>query len=152
MIKFEGQEWNLTITRNMSFWHQCLSDKGHYWNSKDFGVDVKLKSIFLTINGTETSVFREKENYKKYCKAILGAVNSERKINLLKVRYKKYAATTLDSLKICNRNLNVKTINKFIKEYQRFGAGLMVTATLGRVGGEFFIIKFLSLNKNVVYS
>ncbi|OGI92087.1 hypothetical protein A3A09_02170 [Candidatus Nomurabacteria bacterium RIFCSPLOWO2_01_FULL_42_20] len=129
-------DWKLIITRNMSFWHQYLSSVGHSLNTKDFGVKAKNIQLSITVNGTETHLFAKPENMKEYSAAILEAVSSEVKIKTLKNKYKKFAKELLDSLKKCDKNLNVKTWNDFVKNYTRFCAGLFLTSVIGRAGLE----------------
>jgi len=43
-----NKNWFLTVTRNMSFWHQCLLTPGWYLNTKDFGVEANLEVLSIT--------------------------------------------------------------------------------------------------------
>ena len=33
---FDGIKWEIFVTRNMSFWHQCLSGLGVFHNMADY--------------------------------------------------------------------------------------------------------------------
>lgn len=132
----EGVEWLLSVTRNMSLWHQFLSDEGNFWHPKDFGVDSNLQGLTLVIDGIHSNIFRNKEKYPEYAKAILKAIDTEKKIKILKERYKKYAAALLDSVEKCNKDLNIKNLKKLFADYEVFSAGLQLTNTIGKSGGD----------------
>ncbi|MEK7203424.1 MAG: PEP-utilizing enzyme, partial [Patescibacteria group bacterium] len=125
----------------MSFWHQCLSDKGHSKNLKDFGIKANLDALSIIFNGHEANIFKSNPNYTNFCSAVLEAVNSKEKINSLKNKYIKYAKSLENTLIACLKNLDVYHLGKFFKEYQRFCAGLMITATMGRSGSELLVKK-----------
>ena len=135
-IDYGGENWFLTISRNMSFWHQFLSDRGHHTHLKDFGVKAGLDALSVINNGTEAHIFRYNPNYAEFSKAVLDSVDSLSKIKLLKDKYHKYALSLEKSLDICLKDINKKNLESFINEYERFCAGLMLTATLGRIGYE----------------
>ena len=126
--------WNLVITRNMSFWHQYLSSSGHYFNTKDFGVNAKNEQLSITVNGTETHIFVRSENMQVYAKAVMEAVDSYEKIEKLKNKYEEFAKELVDSLERCDKNLTLENWEKFIFQYTRFTAGLFLTSVIGRAG------------------
>ncbi|MDO8563485.1 MAG: PEP-utilizing enzyme [Nanoarchaeota archaeon] len=137
----DGKEWFLTVTRNMSFWHQESANVGHYSHLKDFGVDAKLEILEITVNGTETSVFMAQPNYGQYTNAVLEAINTKNKISNLKERYNVLGKKLLSSLEKCRKNLSIKNWEAFIKDYQIMSAGLMITATIGRQGADLLMQK-----------
>ncbi|MEK6910694.1 MAG: PEP-utilizing enzyme [Nanoarchaeota archaeon] len=137
----DGKEWFLTVTRNMSFWHQESANIGHYFHLKDFGIDAKLEILEITTNGTETSVFMRNPNYQEYTQAVLKAIDTKKKIVSLKKKYETLGKNLLSSLDKCNKKLTVKSWEDFIKDYQIFSAGLMVTATIGRQGADLLMQK-----------
>ena len=132
----KGDFWFLTISRNMSFWHECLSDEGHYDHMKDFGVNANLDGVSIAVNGTETSIFWHNPNLNIFMSATLSAVDSYKKINALTRRYHLYAKLLLNSLEECKENTNSKNLKKFFREYSRFCAGLMITVAIGRLGSD----------------
>ena len=138
-INYGGKNWFLTISRNMSLWHQFLSDKGHHLHLKDFGVNAKLNALSIIYNGTQAHIFRHNPNYADFSKAVLVSVDSPEKIKALKEKYHKYAVSLEKSLNLCLKKFNKNNLTAFISEYQRFCAGLMLTATLGRIGYESLI-------------
>lgn len=146
-LQYDNSDWFLTITRNMSFWHQCLSDEGHYHNTKDFGVNAKLQVLHITVDSTQTSCFMTNPNYTEYAKAVLDAVSSEKAIKNLKIKYFELAKKLESSLSQVKKNLTITSLDNFIKEYRRFTSGLMITATLGRSGAE----KLTALLKGLGY-
>jgi|GEM_PF-3835199 hypothetical protein len=76
----DGVEWQPTVTRNMSFWHQCLSVEGSYKHQGDFGVDSQFDYLSLTVDGVHTTAFGYAENLREMGVAVLAAVNSDTKI------------------------------------------------------------------------
>ena len=145
-INYGGENWFLTISRNMSLWHQFLSDKGHHLHLKDFGVNAKLNALSIIYNGTQAHIFRHNPNYADFSKAVLVSVDSPEKIKALKEKYHKYAVSLEKSLNLCLKKFNKNNLTAFISEYQRFCAGLMLTATLGRIGYESLIEKLKAKN------
>ena len=86
-IIIDGHEWDLKVTRNMSFWHQWISSYGHYHHMKDFGVNSSMIQLAITFNGTQTHVFTYEPNYSEYNQAFLQAVSNKRKfLNLSTMR------------------------------------------------------------------
>lgn len=128
--------WFMTITRNMSFWHQYLSNEGHFRHTKDFGVDAELQVLQITKEGTETSLFMCNPNYTEYSGAVIDAVSTEKAIARLKEKYFELAEKLVSALDNAKQNLNESSFAAFLNEYRRFAAGLMITATLGRSGAE----------------
>lgn len=142
---FNGYDWILTITRNMSFWHQYLSNQGHTHHTKDFGIPAQLNWLTITERGTYTSSFLHQPNYGEYTKAVMEAVASEEKIEALKERYAVLAQELLGSLDALKKNLTEETYVQFIDDYRRFCAGLMITAAIGRIGGELLMEKLQAI-------
>ena len=68
---FNGVDWELGISRNMSAWHQLLSSEGNYLHMKDFGVDAKMETLFITVNGTESHIFMYESNLTQCSDAML---------------------------------------------------------------------------------
>jgi len=130
----DGERWNISVSRNMSFWHQVLSDQGHFHNMKDFGIKP-LRILNVTNNSTETHLFLP-ENNKEYFKSILETISSKQKVEKLKQNYIKYSRELLNSLNICDKNLNFKNWNRFISSYRKLCAGLYITITIGRSGSD----------------
>lgn len=145
-INYGGKNWFLTISRNMSLWHQFLSDKGHHLHLKDFGVNAKLNALSVIYNGAQAHIFRHNPNYTDFSKAVLASVDSPEKIKALKEKYQKFALNLEESLSLCLKEFNKHNLIAFIDEYQRFCAGLMLTATLGRIGYESLLQKLKAKN------
>ncbi len=130
-----GEKWNISVTRNMSFWHQFLSNQGHFHHMKDFGIKP-LRLLTVTNNSTETHAFLNPENNKEYSQSVLETISSNQGIDKLKQNYFKYSKELLKSLEICDKNLNFNNWNKFISSYRKLCAGLYITVTIGRNGSE----------------
>lgn len=64
VISVGDDEWYLSVTRNMSAWHQFLSTMGHFYNNVDYGIPVPLRILFLTVDGTHTHALLNAENNK----------------------------------------------------------------------------------------
>lgn len=151
-LRYAESDWFMTITRNMPFWHQYLSNEGHFYHTKDFGVSARLRILHITKNGTETSVFMCNPNYSDYAAAVLKKVSTKNGVVDLKKRYRNHAKKLLFSLTSAKNNLTVKSFGKFLDEYKIFTAGLMITATLGRSGADKLIekLKFLGYKEEEI--
>jgi phosphohistidine swiveling domain-containing protein len=133
-LNYNGQDWFLTVTRNMSFWHQCLCNKGMFFNHRDFGVNAELRLLTLIVDSTKTSAFVFKENNDKYVSALVEATNTPEKMRNVKDKYEQFTDELLKALLESTQDLNVETFSNFIEKYQRYTGGLMITTSLGRVG------------------
>ena len=140
-IIIDGHEWDLKVTRNMSFWHQWISSYGHYHHMKDFGVNSSMIQLAITFNGTQTHVFTYEPNYSEYNQAFLQAVSNKRKFLNLKKKYHQYAKSLINSLAKCNQQLNIKNWRRFVKEYTRYCPGLYITVSVGRIVGKLLAYK-----------
>lgn len=138
---FDGHDWFLTVTRNMSFWHQFLSNAGHFHHLKDFGINANLQFLSITEGYNRTSAFLYQPHYGQFAEAVMKAVKGKKEIQQLKQKYQKHAKNLLQSLGDASKDLNAKTFQKFLDEYRRFCAGLMPMATVGRTGGELLAEK-----------
>ena len=139
-----GTEWKLAVTRNMSFFHNVLNHRGGALNTKDFGVDKPYRGLFVTIDGTRTSVFIEPVNYSAYAQAVMDAFSTKKKIAEIKNKYNVFAEEALEALEAINKELNPKTWSRFVEAYQKFTAGLAITTHVGRFGTD----KLIQLLKN----
>lgn len=136
-----GQEWVPFAYRNMSFWHQWLSNLGHFHNFKDWGMGVPIRMLSITVNGTHTQVFKTPGNKKESDEAVLKLFSTKNKINLLEKRYKKFSAELLKSLVECHNSLTLRNWQRFEENYTRYTFGLALTATMGRIGMETLVQK-----------
>lgn len=147
---FNGHDWFLTVTRNMSFWHQYLSREGHFHCLKNFGITANLGMLTITEKGTFTSAFMYQPNYGEFAKAVMGSIKTKKEVGKLKMRYEKNADALLKSLENLKGNLTPIALKRFFDDYRIFCAGLMVTATIGRTGGEILAekLKILGLDEH----
>ncbi len=135
-ISIGGDEWHLSVTRNMSAWHQFLSNEGHYHYNLDYGIPVPLRLLFLTVDGTHTHCLLIQQNNKEVADSVFAYLNSLRRISKLKSDYEKYAKRLISSLNACLKNLTLRNWQKFTEDYTRFTAGLYFTVVLGRSGAD----------------
>lgn len=142
---FDGVEWYLSVTRNMSFWHQDLCNEGFFSRAKDFGIDAELECIGITIEGTRTNLFMNQENYAEYSEVVMQKISTMEGVANLKEKYKQFVKENFEALEECNKNLNVKTFEKFLDTYTCLTAGLMITGTIGRNGGDTLSAKLKGL-------
>ncbi len=132
----DGVQLSLVITRNMSYWHECLSTLGHYHNTKDFGIITHFLIPFITINGTQTHVFTDMPSFKAYQDELFRVLDTKEKIAALKEKYMRFGNQFLESLTLCKKEPTLPHWEAFEKQYMRYCAGLFPTAALGRRGGE----------------
>lgn len=133
-VTINGVEWNLFVTRNMSFWHQVISNFGHYHHAKDWGMRIPLQLLHLTVHGTQTHVFKTSKNAYAFDAEVLEIFSTEQKIAKIKQFYEIFAKELLNRLDQCLKELTLETWAAFCESYGRFTHGLAVTATMGRIG------------------
>lgn len=134
-------EWQPTVTRNMSFWHQCLSVEGSYKHQRDFGVDSKFDYLSFTVDGVHTTAFGYTENLKEMGVAVLEAVNSDEKIAELERKYVVHGDELKQALQNCLQNLSAETWERFVSLYRLYTAGLIIPTIIGRQGSELLMRK-----------
>lgn len=134
----DGIEWQPTVTRNMSFWHQCLSVEGSYKHQR---VDSKFDYLSLTIDGIHTTAFGYAANLQEMGKAVLTAVSSDAKIKALEQKYLTYGNKLKQALQKCLKDFTLDHWNNFIKVYRRYTAGLIIPTIIGRQGSELLMKK-----------
>ncbi|MBI5077086.1 hypothetical protein HZB94_01775 [Candidatus Falkowbacteria bacterium] len=144
-VSVAGIEWSLFVTRNMSFWHQVISNYGHYHYAKDWGMNVPLQLLHITVHGTETHVFKNKENAQAFDADVLETFSTKQKITKIKNFYQTFAEQLLERLTRCLHKLSLKNWTDFSESYARFTHGLAVTATMGRIGMDKLIKKLEEL-------
>ncbi len=133
------QEWDYFVFRNMSFWHQWISNYGHFYCYKQWGMNVPIILLSITTEGIHTQVFKTPENKRRSDEDILRLFSTKKRINLLESRYKKFTNNLLNSLSACKKSLTVKNWKRFEKDYMIYTHGLALTATMGRAGLEALI-------------
>ncbi|MEY2664217.1 MAG: hypothetical protein RIT04_25 [Candidatus Parcubacteria bacterium] len=134
--QIDGKEWFLTVTRNMSFWHQCLLTAGWYHNTRDFGVESNLEVLSITVDGTHTHCFFYNPNYKNYLNALAEVFKDAASVDLLRKKYITYGNELLESLESCLKSLDEKSLSTFFNTYQKYTAGLMVTTAYSKSGTD----------------
>lgn len=133
---FDGHEWTLAVTRSMSFWHQCLSNVGHYRHMRDYGIDAQPRFLTVTKQGVFTSVFFHQPNYGEYARAVMEVVKNRKGMHLLERKYKHYANEVSVALKQCLKEFDEERWADFLEAYSSFCASLHPTTVIGRTGGE----------------
>lgn len=129
-----GREWRLTVTRNMSFWHQWNSSIAHYHHSFDYGVKGRFHILTFTMNGTQTSCFADPLRFPAYSNAVMEAVSTPAKVDALHEKYVLFAGKLEKALAACLAKPTLTNWQQFGQEYIRNTAGLMITAQVGREG------------------
>ena len=131
-----GQEWVPHVFRNMSFWHQWLSNYGHFYNFKNWGMKAPIRMLCITIDGIHTHVFQTPENKKEINENIIELFSKKEKIIALEKKYKKLAGNVIAAMDKCKKSFTIKNWRNFEKEYSIFGYGLSLSTTIGIVGSE----------------
>jgi phosphohistidine swiveling domain-containing protein len=137
----DGKEWNLTVTRNMSFWHDVLMLSGCEFNTIDYGIPIGPKILYFIVDGTKTSSFANQEVMSLYTEAIKEAFSTKEKVELMKARYNEFADETFKSLEELNQSITPVRLELFFDAYQRMTASLFITTIWGRVGTELLTQK-----------
>lgn len=133
-LRVAGEDWELYVSRNMSFWHQHLSSQGIFRYLRDFGVPDEPRHLALIIGGAETHLFGRKGFEQSEGDIVLNAVRGAARMKRLEDVFKREATTLFRSLEACLCNLTVESWEQFCQQYSKFCAALQVTAILGRVG------------------
>jgi len=141
-VIIDGREWEPFVSRNMSFWHQCLSDLNRPQHLREFGVNDTAPFVNVIFNGTHTEVLVEKGKYKNYRCAALDAFGSKNKISELKRKYIIHGEALLNSVDKAIKKLTLTNWKDFMNKYSLYCAGLGLTAVLGRVASDKLIGRF----------
>ncbi len=135
-MRAKGREWFLTVTRNMSFWHQCLLVEGWKRDMPAFGVNWSLDILSLTEHGTRSHCFFHAENYAGFNAAVERVFLDARALARLKKAYAAHAKSLLSALDDCLRSLTVQRWETFLERYRVFTAGLQITNAFGKHGTD----------------
>jgi phosphoenolpyruvate synthase/pyruvate phosphate dikinase len=133
LIERDGKIWTPAITRNMSFWHQCLAVEWHYHHTLDFGVQAVQEQFAYTQDATKTTLFVNAKNMKEYSQAISNAIASDEKIALLEQKYKVFWEELIENTRQFCNNIQIDTWNTFCHAYKRYCAWLFLTSVIGRI-------------------
>ncbi len=144
-VLYDGKEWFLYITRNISFWGNCLSAKGSYFHFKDFGIPTSFSFLVLAFDALQSHHFAFEPNYTESSNTILSSCLGIERMRVLQGKYEAFGLEFLESLKICLKETTVEHWQAFLGQYERYAAGLNLTAILGRVGAEALKLKLSAL-------
>lgn len=144
-VLIAGIKWNLFVTRNMSFWHHVITDYGHYHYARAWGMEAPLQFMHLTVHGTQTYVFKNKENARVFDINVLETFSTGQQIAKIKRFYQIFAAKLFNKLHQCLNELSAKNWADFIEAYACFSYGLAITTAMGRIGTEELIKKLQEL-------
>ncbi len=144
-VLYDGKKWFLYITRNVSFWANCLSAKGSYFHFKDFGIPTSFPFLVVSFDGTESHHFAFEPTYTKSSNIILSSCLGKARMSELQKKYEIFGAEFLSSLEKCREKLTVENWQAFTHQYARYAAGLNLTAILGRVGATALTEKLKAL-------
>ncbi|MFH0954892.1 MAG: PEP/pyruvate-binding domain-containing protein [Candidatus Micrarchaeota archaeon] len=136
-----NEEWNIFVTRNMSFWHQYLSNYGHFHMPHKWDMKIPLRFLVLTEGGTHTTIFKTPENAGAFDRDVLEAFSSLKRIQSIRKKYLVFGKRLLSLQKTCQKAFTVSNWKKFSDAYALYTHGLAVTATMGRIGTEKLLEK-----------
>lgn len=136
-LHIHNHTWFLAVTRNMSFWHQCLMVQGWRHNYGNFEVPGVINCLSLTVNGTQSHCFLDADEYlRHFLLKIQRIVCHPKKLKRLEFLYSKNAKVLLQALKQCQRKLTPQTLERFFTAYCLFTPGLQITTGFGKFGTE----------------
>lgn len=130
------ESWQIGATRNMPLWHDILCLYGWEDNMRDYDVDEKCKCLFVIENATHATMFMQAENQKKYFEATAKLCKDGKTVKKLRKKYELYARDVQKNLEELMKEESVENLETFLKDYQRFTAGLWITTGFGRIGTE----------------
>ncbi len=144
MIRYKNKNWEVFVTRNMSFFHDCCETMGVVRYAKNFGVSPRYQIPIITENGTRTTIFNNEEILRNFGNSVTQLCLSPR-IKSLKKIYKNYGNKLLEASKKIEKDFSLKTYREFIEAYEKFTPSLPLTATLGRIMHELLIEELAKL-------
>lgn len=131
-----GKTWTLGVTRNMSFWHQCLLLQGWHNDLPAFGIPFRLELLSVTVEGTHSHCLFHDPHYAAFLETITPIFRDRQALRELQNRYLLHAENLLGALALCAAALNPESLEGFFTSYQRFTAGLQITTGYGKRGTD----------------
>jgi len=133
MIKFKKSNWNISVTRNVSFFHSVLdvvADIDEVYLKK-FNI-LARRTVFLNKKGKEGSIFDNVLDTQNYNKQIEKNCSSQKWINRLIKIYYKHGANLLAASKVLQKDFSKDSYFSFVEAYKHLTPGLYLTTAIGR--------------------
>jgi hypothetical protein len=140
MVNFQGKNWYLTVTRNISLFTSTLDVVGHYFYSRKYDL-IPRESLIIVKNGRQASVFINKENIFKYHQQLEKVCLSPKRLRKIEAAYYKFGNNLLKASNLLEKNLTRQSFQNFIKAYSYLAAGLYLTIGIGRHMSELLVTK-----------
>jgi len=131
MVEFNGQEWNIIITRNLPLFHVYSEMVGQVLYAKEYKM-ISLAMIGIVKNGKRVFYFAEKENMKKYNAAVEMICLSPKRFKELEKTYYKLGKGLLRASAQLENKINLANFKNFTTAYQRLIPSLFLTSAIGR--------------------
>ena len=131
MVKFQGKNWHLIVTRNLSLFHSCLDNAGNYSCAKKYGLPPNCH-IAISKNGRLGYIFANKEITKRYRKELEKICLDKDKFKKLESVYYEFGDKLWNSSEALEKNLNITSFKNFINAYKDLATGLVITTHIGR--------------------
>lgn len=130
-IKYKNKEWLISATRNASFLNNLKI--GGYTKTPLYGAPNFPTCIVINIDTTKSSYIFEKKEWNKFGEGLVEFAYKPKNMKALEKKYQLFAKNFLKSTEQFNKKINLETYDKFLKNYEIMGAGLVITLMLGRV-------------------
>ena len=132
-LEFNGKKWNPGVMRNMSFWHQCISQSNGYVRGMNyFGMKSRLVAVATIYDAKKTYVFMEKEHLGEYEAELQKKFKTKDSVAAFRKKVMSGYKKTLKSIKECNKKLTPKSLEKFFLNYGTQTGSLFITTVMGR--------------------
>lgn len=131
MIIYKKKKWDLSITRNSSFFHACLAVDGAVNKGKVFGVSPKDELSIVT-NTQRHTIYTEQKNLEIYQKSIERVCMSPKRLQKLAGIYDILIQKLNSASNDLEDHVTEKRYIQFIQAYTALTPGLFITAIMGR--------------------
>jgi len=147
MVKFQGKHWNLSITRNFFFFHNCL-DSLKYSYMKKYGLGRK-DPLVISKNGRLGFIFNNIEQLRKYNKIVEGICLSQTKLKKLESKYYKFGRELSIASSELEKKITRKTFKDFLEAYKNLSPSLYLTSAIGRHMSELLVDRLQKIYPSV---
>jgi phosphohistidine swiveling domain-containing protein len=143
MVKFNGQEWDITITRNLPLFHIYSEMTGQVLYAKNYGI-ITRHTVAICQNGRRVFYFAEKENLKEYNKSVEKICLSPSKFKKMEKTIYKFGDNLSEASGNLERKVSLAPFKTFVECYQQLIPALYLGSAIGR---HMLGLLFLNLKK-----
>ena len=139
MVKFQGKHWDLCITRNFFFFHNCLDGLQYSYLNK-YGLS-RNDPLVISKDGRFGFIFHNREQIRNYNRSVENICLSPIKLKKIETLYYKFGKELLKASSELEKRITRKTFENFLEAYKNLSPGLYLTSAIGRHMQELLIDK-----------